>query len=240
VAATPRFETKATVAADKAGRVWVAWEAGGANWGKDQGYIIRDRRVGVPIGGAREPRIRCLDNGQWREPKQALAAVFRDATNTYQPHVFSDGAGSVYVMARTRYQRPNPQGTGQRGYWEYRLTRLEGEGWRAAAAIPNSRGRSSTRERALVTDGALWLAWDTDNRTGRSITGRSGSRCTLALVPAAAITVALAALAQPSERKRRRVTLMKPATCARSAATRRRSAGSRCGSFAATSTATRN
>ena len=166
VAATPRYEAKASVAVDRAGRVWVAWEAGGANWGKDQGYIIRSRRIGVPIGGVREPRVRCLENGQWREPNQPLTTVFTDGANTYQPHVFSDGAGSVYVLAKTRYQRPNPQGAGQRGYWEYRLTRLEGDRWRPAAALPNSKGRSSTRVNgALSTDGALWLAWDTDGRT---------------------------------------------------------------------------
>jgi hypothetical protein len=166
VAATPRFEAKATVSVDKAGRVWVAWETGGVNWGKDQGYIIRDRRVGVPIGGQREPRIRCLEKGQWREPRQALATAFGDAVNTYQPHVISDGAGSVYVLAKSRYQSPNPQGKGQRGYWEYRLTRLESDRWRPAAALPNSKGRSSTRVNgALATDGSVWLAWDTDNRT---------------------------------------------------------------------------
>ena len=76
VAATPRFEARATVAADSAGRVWVAWEAGMPNWGKDQGYILRGRAPGVPLGGIREPRILCYDNGRWRTPAAPLSSAF--------------------------------------------------------------------------------------------------------------------------------------------------------------------
>jgi len=164
VAASPRFESRATVTVDTAGRVWVAYETGGANWGKDQGYIIRDRKTGVVLGGAREPRIRCYDNGSWRDPAQALALAFRPG-NTYQPHVFSDGRGSVHVVAKTRFQGLVAGGPAQRGYWEYWTTRLEGAQWSPAFALPASRGRSSTRaSAALTTDGGLWMTWSTDNR----------------------------------------------------------------------------
>ncbi len=165
VAATPRFESRATVALDNAGRVWVAYEAGLPNWGKDQGYILRDRRTGVPLGGVREPRLRCFENGAWRDPAQPLASAFQTG-NTYQPHVFSDGRGSVWVAAKTRFlaaaagqQFPN------RGYWENWLTHLDGDRWLPAVAVPNSRGRSSTRfGGTLATDGSLWMSWSTDNR----------------------------------------------------------------------------
>ncbi|MCP5112739.1 MAG: hypothetical protein GY953_18085, partial [bacterium] len=68
VAATPRFEVKPTVAVDGHGRVWVAYEAGGPNWGKDQGYVLRDNKPGVPIGSTREPRVRCYADGKWQAP----------------------------------------------------------------------------------------------------------------------------------------------------------------------------
>ncbi|MBM3811438.1 MAG: hypothetical protein FJW20_07355 [Acidimicrobiia bacterium] len=161
VAATARFEARATVAVDTANRVWVAWEAGMPNWGKDQGYILRDRRTGVPLGAAREPRIKCYDNGQWRDPAAALATAYPTGNNTYQPHVFSDGQGSVFVAAKTRLAGQQ----GNRGWWEYRLTRLEGGAWMNSATVPHSMGRSSTRiQAALGSDGALWMAWDTDGR----------------------------------------------------------------------------
>src|SRR5580704_8491972 len=60
VAATPRFEARPTVAVDTSDRVWVAWEAGMPNWGKDNGYEIRSIQPGVPLGGFRQPYIRCL------------------------------------------------------------------------------------------------------------------------------------------------------------------------------------
>ncbi len=165
VAATPRFEARATVTVDSANRVWVAWEAGRPNWGKDQGYVIRDRPSGAPLGSWREPRIRCFDNGRWREPAQPLAEAFAGKHNTYQPHVFSDGRGSVWVVAKTRLVGPPRESGGRRGYFEYWATRYEANRWAPAFALPQSKGRSSTRvNAALARDGALWLAWATDNR----------------------------------------------------------------------------
>ena len=162
VAATPRFEAKPTIAVDSSDRVWVAWEAGMPNWGKDQGYTIRAKQSGVPLGGFREPRIRCWANGKWQQTAAPLVSAFTG--NTYQPHVFSDGRGSIWVAASSRH---NAQG-GPGGYWEYSMTHLDGAAWSKAVALPNSRGRSSTRMSAAVaSDGNLWAAWPTDNRTDK-------------------------------------------------------------------------
>jgi hypothetical protein len=166
VAATPRFEARPTVATDGGGRVWVTWEAGAPNWGKDQGYILRGSAPGVPLGGVREPQIACYANGQWRETPAALSSVFTG--NTYQPHVFADGKGSVWVVAASRGQLPIQGGRpGQsRGYWEYHATHLDGGTWSTAFTLPSSRGRSSVRVNGtLARDGVLWLSWPTDGRT---------------------------------------------------------------------------
>jgi hypothetical protein len=176
VAATPRLEARATVAVDTGNRVWVAFEEGLPNWGKDQGYIIRDRLVGVFLGGPRQMKVRCYANGQWREPEAPLPAEFR-AGYTFHPHLFSDGRGSVWVGAALRRFKDAPpppppvprdgyQPLGQRGYWEYWLTRFDGQRWSDAVALPSSRGRTSTRiHGALNANGELWLAWPTDGRT---------------------------------------------------------------------------
>ncbi len=172
VAETPRFETRATIAADPAGRIWVAWEAGGANWGKDTGYIIRTRvgqEPGVVLGGAREVRIRCIENGQLREPgaplQTAFPRVMGPGGNVYQPHVFTDAAGNIWVAAKRRMQPPpGSQPFPNRGYWEYYLTRYTGNSWKPAEALPKSQGRSSTRINAARAGDTLWLVWSTDNR----------------------------------------------------------------------------
>ncbi|MDQ6663599.1 MAG: hypothetical protein M3Z23_04325, partial [Acidobacteriota bacterium] len=162
VATTPRLEARATVAVDSSDRVWVAWETGMPNWGKDQGYTIRATQTGVPLGGFREPRIRCWADGRWQQTAAPLAAAFGPG-NTYQPHVFSDGRGSIWVAASTRH---NGGGAGPGGYWEYSITHLDGNGWSRSNILPNAKGRSSTRISGAVTaEGNLWAAWPTDNRT---------------------------------------------------------------------------
>ena len=176
VAATPRLEHRATVAADTSGRVWVAWEEGPPNWGKDQGYIIRDRLVGAFLGGPRETKVRWYAGGVWREPGVALPPELA-AGYAFHPHIYSDGRGSVWLASKLRRVKDGPppvappprdgyQPLGQRGYWEYWLTRFDGRRWTAAQALPSSRGRISTRiHGALAPSGDLWLAWPTDNRT---------------------------------------------------------------------------
>ena len=122
VAASPRFEARATVAIDGADRVWVAWEEGLAGWGKDQGYILRDRKTGVPLGGVRRPRIRCYDAGQPRDTEDSLEQAFAGAANTYQPHVFADPKGGVWVVAKSRRNIPDPTPVNPNrvtGYFEY-------------------------------------------------------------------------------------------------------------------------
>lgn len=165
VAESPRFEARPTVAVDGGGRVWVAWEAGAPNWGKDQGYVIRARQPGVPLGGLREARVRVYEQGEWHSP--AVTPGFK-GINVYQPHVFSDGKGSVWLAAKVRRNaRPGVAAGGrpqQRGYWEYSISRWDGSNWSEPFALPNSWGRSSTRLDAALAPNGLWLAWPTDNR----------------------------------------------------------------------------
>jgi hypothetical protein len=171
VAATPRFEARATVAVDGTDRVWVAWETGLQNWGKDQGYIIKDRPAGAFLGGVREAQIGCYQSGKWMQPAKPLGSVFA-GDRVSQPHVFASG-GNVWVAAKIRTTiltgRKNPADyyfpTGQKGYWEYWITRLDGDHWTEAVPLPNSKGRWSTRLNAVWSAaGSLWMAWPTDGR----------------------------------------------------------------------------
>ena len=164
VTATPNFEARATVAVDTANRVWVAWEEGEPNWGKDNGFVVRNtpQGVGVGLGGVRRAMIRAYDGAKWLQPASSLNKALPGA-NAYQPHVFSDGHGSVWVAAKPHMNAPG--GNANRGYWEYYVTHLEGNEWSKAVQVPDSRGRSSTRISAtLAKDGNLWLAWPTDRR----------------------------------------------------------------------------
>ncbi|MEO7143797.1 MAG: hypothetical protein ABI165_09885, partial [Bryobacteraceae bacterium] len=158
VATTALFDARATVAVDTSDRVWVAWEQGAPNWGKDNGYEVRKNQPGVPLGGHRAPRIRCYVNGEWKETQAPLAAAFpRGEQTTYQPHVFSDGRGSIWVAAKPHLT--GGEGRAQNGYWEYWMTHFDGAKWSPAFALPDSKGRSSTRIGAAVDkNGNFWAA----------------------------------------------------------------------------------
>ena len=176
VAATPRFDARATLAVDTADRVWIAWESGHPNWGKDQGQILGKHQVGVVLGGFREWKIRCYDHGKWLEPQAPLAPALGGA-DAYQPNVFSDGGGSVWVVGLVRkYATHRPatperpayweHGRSQYGYWEYCVTHLDQKQWSEPDPLPSSKGRLSVRMgAALGADRNLWLVWPTDNRT---------------------------------------------------------------------------
>ena len=162
VTATPNFEARATVAVDSTNRVWVAWEDGQPNWGKDFGFVIRATQPGVGLGGVRRAMIRAYDGAKWLQPAAVLNKALPGA-NAYQPHVFSDGHGSVWVAAKPHIAAAG--GNGNRGYWEYYVTHLDGDAWSKPVMVPDSRGRSSTRISGTVAkDGNLWLAWPTDRR----------------------------------------------------------------------------
>ena len=138
--------------------------------------MLGNERIGAPLGGFREPRIACFEKGEWLQPEASLAEVFRPY-NTYQPGVFSDGSGSVWVVAMERRtggptrdsilfrKRSYPEYWRRRpdGYWGYWITRLEGGQWTEPELLPHSKGRSSTRMSAtLSNDGNLWMIWPTD------------------------------------------------------------------------------
>ena len=183
VAKTPLFEARASVAVDGEDRVWVAWESGGANWGKDNGYNYKyslpDSKTDLPcgtcfgpglmLGAEREVEVRVFSGGRLQAPSQPLQSAFETEAGryVYRPQVLLDANGNPWVAAKCLL------GTGQtrRRGWEYRLTRYDGQSWISAEAIPNSKGRLSTwASSAIAADGSLWLAWPTDNRRDHALT----------------------------------------------------------------------
>jgi hypothetical protein len=175
VARTPRMEARASVAVDIAGRVWVAYESGNAEWGKDEGYFVRNAYLGIwppmkdssVLGGTREAVVRCYHNGRWSDPAAPLAKTFTTAA-TYQPNVFSDGQGSIWAFVRGLIHVPPPaQGQRPAVYWDYQATHFDGKSWSAVMPLPQSGGRASVTMGATVAaDGTFWAVWPTENRVG--------------------------------------------------------------------------
>ena len=177
VAETPLFEARPSVAVGPDDRVWIAWESGGANWGKDNGYNYRYQMPasktelpcgtcfgpGVMLGAERTIHLRAFADGRLQAPARPVQAAFEaDAGRyVYRPQVLLDASGNPLIAAKCLLGK----GATRRRGWEYRLARYDGDGWTNPEAIPNSKGRLSTWIRsAVASDGSLWLAWPTDNR----------------------------------------------------------------------------
>jgi len=73
VANSPDYESRASLAYDAAGRLWIAWEQSGPKWGKDWGAY--DKEDGIGLYKERKIGLRVLDHGVWKEPAQSVTAA---------------------------------------------------------------------------------------------------------------------------------------------------------------------
>ena len=72
VAASRRFEARASIAYDKQNRLWVAYETSEEKWGKDQGPYAK---VGVPLYRNHNVAVKCFQGAGAFEPSADIASV---------------------------------------------------------------------------------------------------------------------------------------------------------------------
>ncbi|HLK57262.1 MAG TPA: hypothetical protein VKU00_11890, partial [Chthonomonadaceae bacterium] len=75
VANTPRFEARPSLACDDQNRVWVAYEVGSPEWGKDYGYLVQNQ--GNPLYINHTVEVRCFVGGKSFHTAGALAESFQ-------------------------------------------------------------------------------------------------------------------------------------------------------------------
>ena len=76
VTSSARFQAHASVAVDAEGRPWLAWDESGANWGKDQGFLINPP-MSAPLHQERSIRVAMWDGKDWQEPKSKIDPFYR-------------------------------------------------------------------------------------------------------------------------------------------------------------------
>jgi len=164
------FDANVSLACDGRDRLWMAWDHGEANWGKDW----TSQRF-KPGGGAglyrwRAVRVAVLEGGQLRQPAVPIMDAIPPEYKDYfqQARLQPDGQGRIWVVGRslTSFTTRVNNNWGAGGIWEVVLTRLDRGGWMPAVTLNRSSGRndvwaSSVRDRA----GKLWFAWAGDGRT---------------------------------------------------------------------------
>ena len=170
VAATPLREARASVVCDKQDRVWVAWDAGGVNWGKDQGYTLRPNPSGVVLHDMRQIGVKVFAGGAAKEPVGEVKDAMPQGERQYLhgPLLTVDAQGRVWLAFHHRGAVEGPGANQQqrvRNYWEAYVTHYEGSAWAPAVALPDSWTRiSAVQSIAPASDGRMWLAWNTDGR----------------------------------------------------------------------------
>lgn len=161
VSATPFAEMRADLAVDRAGRVWIAWEEGGLNWGKDTGYENPKHRIRLRKGGSeiygppnsttalyRRPRLAVLAGGQLQQTRAAIEDAYPAylQKNLYQnPQLGTDGAGRVWLFLRHQLVA---KGRNAGHLFDYYTTTLDGppenQKWIHPVLLPGSTGRQDT------------------------------------------------------------------------------------------------
>ncbi len=180
VAQSEDFEAHANVLAGDGGRIWVAYDAAGPNWGKDFRNVptINDGRYSEPLHASRRLELRCVVNGQVQRPTAPLPqvlppgripAIERKPTTKPSrfydfPQLARDGDGRIWLlfrMSRQGYCGHPPKGA----QWNIYATTYTNGGWLDPIQLPNSQGRMDQRVATCTgPKGRLQCAWGEGNR----------------------------------------------------------------------------
>jgi hypothetical protein len=170
VAATEFFEARPSVAVDHEDRIWVAFEVGEMNWGKDQGAtVVPEPAPGARLNEHRQVQVRVLEGDRVRSPQPEVASLFPahpvirfvadPRPMISNPLLAVDGAGRIHLVVRRFFT--------QGGYdqsWSFFVTTMTADGWSEPVEVPYSNGRLSMFAAAApAADGSLWLIWPRDN-----------------------------------------------------------------------------
>ncbi len=162
------FDANASLACDTADRLWIAWDRGEPNWGKDWSSQRFDPGGGAGLYRWRSVGMAVLDGERLLQPPDlmdSIPAAYKDYVQ--QARLAVDGQGSVWAMARslTSVTSRVNNNWGAGGIWEMLLTRLDGTGWLPATKLHATTGRNDVWAASTAdAAGNLWFAWSRDGR----------------------------------------------------------------------------
>ena len=164
----PTFDANVSLACDAQNRLWIAWDHGEPNWGKDWSSQRFRPGGGAGLYRTRAVKVAVLEGEQLRQPPSLMDPVppeWKDYIQ--QARLVADGDGRIWAMLRsltsTSSRVDNNWGAG--GIWEMLLTRLDGDGWSTPTRLHSTSGRNDVwAAAARDTAGKLWFAWASDAR----------------------------------------------------------------------------
>lgn len=170
IAQSNYYEAHASVACGADGDVWVAWEQGGHNWGKDQGYWLKkeNRDQGTTLGSTRKVKVACVRKGEVLAAPEVpegepAGPQQRSLSGSAELAVTNDGR--VWLRYRQMIFGAQKQNRGRGKGWTENITSLSADGWTTPVTLPASPGRISVFSRiAPANDGSLLAAYSSDAR----------------------------------------------------------------------------
>jgi hypothetical protein len=176
-ASSSRSEARPSLAYDGQGRLWIAYEEGPEQWGKDYGALAPNK--GNPLYNERSVRVVCLDKDTLYKPVAELPTSryaapvlpFEPAkTNRYEntsrfayPRIGLDGKGRIWLTYRQNFGSRYSSHPGS--YWLTFARRLDGDHWSGPIEIHHSDGLLDSRPVLLPhKSGGLLVIHNTDGR----------------------------------------------------------------------------
>ncbi|MGC8640520.1 MAG: hypothetical protein ACP5XB_11660, partial [Isosphaeraceae bacterium] len=166
IANSPKFEVRPSVAVDKAGRVWVAYEERTANWGKDAQNLIEGK--GSSLYRASAVRVRCVEGDTVREAPDPVAGAkgALQRKNGF-PRIACDRSGRLWLLFRNFQEAiwGNNAVMVVGAIWLEAATSLSGKAWETPLFLPRSDGLLDNRPALVpVPDGPVLAVYNTDAR----------------------------------------------------------------------------
>ncbi|RMG39126.1 MAG: hypothetical protein D6725_05790 [Planctomycetota bacterium] len=159
------YAARPSLACDPQDRLWIAYEEGDANWGKDyQGSTpekVGIRNLGAGLYVRRTVRVRCLVDGELKRTEADLQDTLatRLKRNRSIPRLAIDQDGGVWLFFR---HHPLANGGGET--WHSYYTRFDGKSWSPPRQLANSSNLLDNRPALVPYRDGLFVLHSSDSR----------------------------------------------------------------------------
>jgi len=168
VADSPKFEARPHLACDKQDRLWIAYEEGDEQWGKDHGTNQPEQHAlpknlgnALYLNGHRTVQVKCLVDGKLRRPAGDLQAALTETLkrNKSFPRLAVDAAGGVWLLLR---HHPLPGGAGE--VWNSYALRYQGREWAPPRRLADSADLMDNRPALTPLGDGILAVYSGDGR----------------------------------------------------------------------------
>ncbi|HEV7222886.1 MAG TPA: hypothetical protein VGN42_09320, partial [Pirellulales bacterium] len=181
-AASDRFEARPALVCDAADRLWLAYEEGDEQWGKDYASEDGFRKVGLERNPGfalyvnRTIKVKCLVDGDWKQPAGSLEEAFGDVLTRGKsvPRLAADAAGGLWLLVR---HHPLAGGAGE--VWHSYAMRYAGEKWESPIHLNNSSNLMDNRPALCPLPKGLLAIYSSDRRFNTQNRGQDDLYLTL-------------------------------------------------------------